>query len=74
MCVSCVADPLPKWHTSRICEGHKDLPSCKVVLQAIKLSSLPWTSESEYFLSFNFFLQNLYSIIKYIYSSPRAIT
>ena len=34
------------------------------------LPVLKWTSESEYFLSFNFFLQNLYTM----YSSPRAIT
>ena len=34
VCVSSVA--LPKQHTSRICEGHEDLPSCKVVLEAIK--------------------------------------
>ena len=25
VCVSGVADPLPKRHTSRICEGHEDL-------------------------------------------------
>ena len=33
------------------------------------LPVLKYTSENEYFLSFNFFLQNLYTI-----SSPRAIT
>ena len=53
ICVYCVADPLPKWHTSRICEGHEDFPSCKVVLEANKFKEKP--SESEYFLSFNFF-------------------
>ena len=59
------ADPLPKRHISRICEGHEDLPSCKVVLEAIKFKEKPscvkMTSESEYFLSFNFFLQDLYT-------------
>ena len=62
-CVSGVFDALPNQYTSRICEGHEDLPSYKAVLEAIKLKrSLPvlkWTSESEY-LSFKFFLQTLY--------------
>ena len=65
--VSCVANPLPKRHTSRICEGHEDLSSCKVVLEAIKrsLPVLKWTSESEYFLSFKFFCR-IYIYIIYI--------
>ena len=33
-----VADALPE---RRICEGHKDLPSCKVVLEAIKFEEKP---------------------------------
>ena len=37
----CVAHPLPKRHTSRICEGHEDLSSCKVVLEAIKIKEKP---------------------------------
>ena len=41
VCVSCVADPLPKWHTSRICEGHEDFSSFKVVLRAIKFEEKP---------------------------------
>ena len=36
VCVSGVADPLPKRHTSRICEGHEDLSSCKAVLETVK--------------------------------------
>ena len=44
-------------YTNRICKGHKDLPSCKAVLEAIKFwplnskTSLPvlkWTFESEF--------------------------
>ena len=53
VCVSGVVDALPKRYTNRICDGPEDLPSCKAVLEAIKLKeySLPvlkWTSESEY--------------------------
>ena len=39
--VSGAADPLPERHTSKICEGHEDLPSCKVVLEAIKFEEKP---------------------------------
>ena len=41
MFVFLVAHPLPKRHTSRICEGHEDLFSCKVVLEAIKFEEKP---------------------------------
>ena len=54
-CVSGVVDPLPKCHTNRICEGHKDLLSCKAVLEARSLPVFRWTSESEYFFEFKFF-------------------
>ena len=41
VCVSGVGDALPKQHTGRICEGHEDLSSCKVVLEAIKFEEKP---------------------------------
>ena len=41
MFVSSVGDALPERQTSRFCEGHKDLPSCKVVLEAIKFEEKP---------------------------------
>ena len=41
VCVSGVVDALPKRYTNRICEGHEDLPSYKVVLEAIKFEEKP---------------------------------
>ena len=42
VCVSGGVDPLPKQHTSRICKGHEDLSSCKVVLETIKFEEKPF--------------------------------
>ena len=56
VCVSGVVDALPKRYTNRICEGHEDLPSCKVVLEAIKFKKKPSYVEMDfYFLSFKKF-------------------
>ena len=36
VCVYGVVDTLPKRYTSRICEGHEDLSSYKVVLESLE--------------------------------------
>ena len=41
VCVSGVANALPKRYTNRICEGHEDLSSCKAMLEAIKGGAYP---------------------------------
>ena len=48
VCVSGVADALPKRYTNRICEGHEDLPSCKAILEAIKFTEKPSCVEMDF--------------------------
>ena len=47
-CVSGVVDALPKRYTNSICEGQEDLPSCKAVLEAIKLEEKPSCVEMDF--------------------------